>query len=177
MRTEIKTYQQELHHLLKNKELWSRLKGKIIMISGATGMIGTCLTDALMLWNRTVEEQKAKTDCNEAPKTQNAPNTQNASKTDMEGIQVIALSRKEATARSRFETYWNHHLFRYISCDVNQSIPECGHVDIIIHAASNTHPKLYSQDSVGTITSNVFGTKNLLDYGVANGAEHFSYAS
>ena len=39
MRTEIKTYQQELHHLLKNKELWSRLKGKIIMISGATGMI------------------------------------------------------------------------------------------------------------------------------------------
>ena len=106
MRTEIKMYQQELHHLLKNKELWSRLKGKTIMISGATGMIGTCLTDALMLWNRTVEKQKAKTDCNEAPKTQNAPNTQNvskiqnapntqnASKTDMEGIQVIALSRK-----------------------------------------------------------------------------------
>lgn len=100
MRTEIKTYQQELHHLLKNKELWSRLKGKTIMISGATGMIGTCLTDALMLWNRMVEEQKAKTDCNEAPKTQNAPNTQNvskiqnapktqnASKTDIEGIQV-----------------------------------------------------------------------------------------
>jgi UDP-glucuronate decarboxylase len=189
MRTEIKMYQQELHHLLKNKELWSRLKGKTIMISGATGMIGTCLTDALMLWNRTVEKQKAKTDCNEAPKTQNAPNTQNvskiqnapnthnASKTDMEGIQVIALSRKEATARSRFETYWNHHLFRYISCDVNQSIPECGHVDIIIHAASNTHPKLYSQDSVGTITSNVFGTKNLLDYGVAHGAELFCFAS
>ena len=62
MRTEIKMYQQELHHLLKNKELWSRLKGKTIMISGATGMIGTCLTDALMLWNRTVEKQKAKTD-------------------------------------------------------------------------------------------------------------------
>ena len=36
--------------------------------------------------------------------------------------------------------------------------------DYIIHAASNTHPKQYSTDPVGTITTNVIGMNNILDY-------------
>lgn len=67
--------------------------------------------------------------------------------------------------------------FTYFSCDINQGISDCGKVDYIIHAASNTHPKQYSGDPIGTITSNIIGTKNLLDYAVKYQAEQFCFLS
>lgn len=182
MDAEMTGYQRELRHLTEQEELWRKLKGKTIMISGATGMVGTCLIDAFMLWNRLLEgpafngkERALKVQ--EIQETHKAQRTGKIRKTEKEGIRIIALSRKEETARSRFGAYWIHEMFRYLSCDVNKGIPECGHVDYIIHAASNTHPKLYSQDSIGTITSNVIGTKNLLDYGVSHGAGLFCFVS
>ena len=142
-------YRQELRKLNNHLLPWEKLSGKTIMISGATGMLGKCLSDFLMLKNA----------------------TENAK------IQIIALSRNDVRAKERFTDYWDSELFQYISCDVNKSIPECGQVDYIIHAASNTHPLQYSQDSIGTITSNVIGTKNMLDYAVAHGTQRFCFAS
>lgn len=182
MDAEMTGYQRELQHLTEQEKLWRKLKGKTIMISGATGMVGTCLIDAFMLWNRLLEgpafngkERALKVQ--EIQETHKAQRTGKIQKTEKEGVRIIALSRNEETARNRFGTYWIHEMFRYLSCDVNKGIPECGHVDYIIHAASNTHPKLYSQDSIGTITSNVIGTKNLLDYGVSHGAGLFCFVS
>ncbi len=137
-------YEEELRAWSGQKRLWQKLEGKRVMISGATGMIGKCLTDLFMLHG---------------------------------GIRVIALSRNEATARARFGPYFDDGRFQYLSCDINQGIPECGFVDVIIHAASNTHPRQYAEDSIGTIASNVFGTKNLLDYGVAHGVSQFCFLS
>lgn len=142
-------YQYELEQLINQTLPWEKLSGKTIMISGATGMLGKCLIDFLMLRNA-MENAK---------------------------IQIIALSRNEVRAKERFADYWDSELFQYISCDVNKSIPECGQVDYIIHAASNTHPLLYSQDSIGTITANVIGTKNLLDYAVTHGTQRFCFVS
>ena len=141
----MKTYKEDLQLLLKQDIPWEKLSGKAVMISGATGMIGKCIIDLLMLKNIS--------------------------------ISVVALSRNEKRARERFEEYWNMDTFQYISCDVNKEIPECGHVDYIIHAASNTHPLQYSQDSIGTITSNIIGTKNLLDYAVAHQTERYCFVS
>lgn len=142
-------YRQELRKLNNQLLPWEKLSGKTIMISGATGMLGKCLIDFLMFRNA-MENAK---------------------------IQIIALSRNDVRAKERFADYWDSELFQYISCDVNKSIPECGQVDYIIHAASNTHPLQYSQDSIGTITSNVIGTKNMLDYAVAHGTQRFCFAS
>lgn len=142
-------YTQELQKLNNRPLPWEKLSGKTIMISGATGMIGKCLIDLLMLCN----------------KSEKAP------------IHVIALSRNEARARERFDAYWNNDCFEYLSCDVNEAIPECGPVDYVIHAASNTHPLQYSEDPIGTIASNVIGTKNLLDYAASHGASHFCFVS
>lgn len=141
----MKTYKEDLQLLLKQDIPWEKLSGKRVMISGATGMIGKCIIDLLMLKNIS--------------------------------ISIVALSRNEKRAKERFEEYWDMDVFQYISCDVNKEIPECGHVDYMIHAASNTHPLQYSQDSIGTITSNMIGTKNLLDYAVAHQTERFCFVS
>lgn len=192
MNAKMTEYQRELQHLTEQEELWRKLEGKTIMISGATGMVGTCLIDAFMLWNRLSEEKRERYDCGERismisevgeqafdgkERALKVQEMQEAQETGKEGIRIIALSRNEETARKRFGAYWGHKMFRYLSCDVNKGIPECGHVDYIIHAASNTHPKLYAQDSIGTITSNVIGTKNLLDYGVSHEAGLFCFVS
>lgn len=137
-------YEAELNYWSGEDQLWRKLEGKTVMISGATGMLGTCLTDLLMLHGE---------------------------------IRVIALSRNEESARRRLGRYWDNPWFRYVSCDVSGKIPECGPVDYIIHAASNTHPRQYSQDPIGTISTNVLGTKNLLDYGVSHGAGQFCFLS
>lgn len=147
----MRTYREELQTLLSQNMAWEKLSGKTILLSGATGMIGKCIVDLLMECNRQV--------------LQNDP------------VSVIALSRNEESAIRRLGEYWNEAMFRYIACDVNQSIPECGQADYIIHAASNTHPLQYSGDPIGTITANVIGTKNLLDYAVSHQTKRFCFVS
>lgn len=135
----------------QNKLSLSPLAGKSILLSGATGMIGKCIIDLIMQYNHT--------------------------HMDGDPIRLIALSRNGQSAKVRLAEYWNEESFSYIACDVNQKIPECGQADYIIHAASNTHPLQYSQDSIGTITANVIGTKNLLDYAVGHKTERFCFVS
>lgn len=142
-------YQTQLQAIAEQPMPWQKLANKTILLSGATGMIGKCIIDLLMLKNKTSDSH----------------------------IQVIALSRNEETARTRLGEYWNRPDFTYLFCDINQEIPECGRVDFVIHAASNTHPRQYSGDPIGTIDSNIIGTKNLLDYAVEHGTEQFCFLS
>lgn len=142
-------YKYELEKISRLNLPWKNFFGRTVMISGATGMIGKCLIDLFMLLNMAAE----------APVT------------------IIALSRNGERAKRRFASCWENENFRYISCDVNREIPECGRADYIIHAASNTHPRQYAGDSIGTIASNVTGTQNLLDYAVSHGTRHFCFIS
>lgn len=125
--------------------------GKTIMISGATGMIGKYMIDLLMCCNEKQVLEKP--------------------------VHIIALSRNKESAKERLAQHWGKETFRYLCCDVSREIPECGRADYMIHAASNTHPLQYAQDSVGTIAANVLGTKNLLDYAVAHETKRFCFLS
>ena len=153
----MQTYLEDLKPYLNQNFPWENLSGKTILLSGATGMIGKCIIDIIMAYNH----------------AQNSLNNNCYEKR----VRIIALSRNRKTAKERLAQYWNESSFQYVSCDVNQEIPDCGQVDYVIHAASNTHPLQYSQDSIGTITSNVIGTKNLLDYAAAHQTKRFCFVS
>lgn len=144
-------YKKDVQNIAARNQLLRQLAGRTILLSGATGMIGKCIIDLLMQYND---------DC---PKEQQ--------------VRIIALSRNEESARQRLGEHWSKDTLRYVPCDVNVEVPECGRAEYIIHAASNTHPQQYSQDAVGTIASNVIGTKNLLDYAVSHQAERFCFLS
>lgn len=144
-------YRQQIREIAENELLWDKLKGKCILLSGATGMLGKCFADLLMEWNRRAAAG--------------------------DKIKLVALSRNKERAKERMAECFGEEWFSHMACDVNLTIPQMGEVDFVIHAASNTHPIQYANDSIGTITSNIIGTKNLLDYSVTHGAERFCFVS
>lgn len=128
---------------------WEQLSGKTVLITGATGMIPSVLIDILMYRN-SYYAQKTK---------------------------MIAISRNEKKAKERFGHYWDSEYFQYISHDINKPLPELGKMDMMIHAASNTHPRVYATDPVGTITANVMGTYELLSYASEHQCNRFLFLS
>lgn len=142
-------YQSDLSQVALLDIPWKGLDGKSILITGATGMIASVIIDMLMKRNR---------DCHQ-------------------NIRIYAISRNERKARERFGTYWDHSGFTWLSHDVNNPLPELGHMDYIMHAASNTHPRAYASDPIGTITANVQGTYHLLDYAAGHDCERFLFFS
>lgn len=78
-----------------------------------------------------------------------------------DNIKVICCSR---------HTQFDEDKIHYISHDISMPLSIDDHIDYIVHLASNTHPKQYSEDPVGTITTNVFGTYNLLNVARKNKA-------
>lgn len=90
--------------------------------------------------------------------------------------EVIATGRNAAVAEERFGPA--DGTYSFYRQDVAEPIKESlGSVDYIIHAASNADPVRMASDPVGTLTANVQGTKNLLDYGLSHGMRRFLFVS
>lgn len=69
-------------------------------------------------------------------------------------IKVVSLSRRGGISDDTV-TYLKHNITHPITYD--------GEINYILHLASNTHPKQYGEDPVGTITTNIYGCDNLLN--------------
>lgn len=70
------------------------------------------------------------------------------------GIKIVSISRHEYASAGNSLLHLKANITNPISYD--------GKVDYILHLASNTHPKQYAEDPVGTVTTNVIGCNNLL---------------
>ncbi len=117
------------------------LEGKAFLVTGATGMIGSCLIDTLMEMNG----------CGAC-------------------IKVYAVGRNLEKASARFSYCMDNPDFTFMQQDVRDSLPEDLKVDFIIPLASNTHPMAYSRYPIETIFINVDGARHALDLAVRCGA-------
>ena len=143
-------YQHDLSFVANQHFIpWQQLQNKSIFITGATGLLGSFLTDVLMFSNEYAGSN----------------------------ITVYALSRHSEYARRRFHTYWNHPLFHHIQQDIAEKIRLTHPVDFMIHAASNAYPASFVADPVGTIKSNLWGMDNVLNYGLKYGVERIVFVS
>ena len=131
---------------------WSLLLGKTVLFTGATGMIASVMIDILMYRNQNLADNE-------------------------QGVHIIAVSRNEEKAKKRFDVYWDSVYFTYLSHDITMPLPELGNIHFILHAASNTHPRAYATDPIGTITANVQGTFQLLEYASVHNCERFFFFS
>ena len=144
-----KIYRSDIVQALSCAISWEFLNNKTVLIVGATGMISSTIIDILMLRNKEFSQH----------------------------IHIIAISRNEEKAKRRFAAYWNDTCFTYSSHDITTPLPELGDIDYILHAASNTHPRAYATDPIGTITANVQGTYHLLAYAASHHCERFFFFS
>lgn len=145
-------------HLMENSRYLSALEkvcceglaGKTVVITGGTGMIGSCLVDALAVYNR----------------SQTAP------------CHIVVTSRREDAAQKRFGYCWEEDWFYYIQQDVcDETVNWPDQVDYVIHAASNADPLNFAKAPVDTLMANVLGTDRLIKAGMERGMTRFLYVS
>ena len=90
---------------------------------------------------------------------------------------IYAMARNRNKAQKRFAKYLDNPLLHIVEGDVNAPIKGNIVFHYIINAASNANPNAYALDPVGTMWTNINGTKNLLDYGREHSMERFLYVS
>ena len=143
-------YREDLRYVIGLPVDWERFRDKSVMISGATGMIGRFLIDVIMLQNREIGLN----------------------------CKIYALGRSPEKAQKRFARYWDDPDFNFCACNIGDAvICPAEKIDYVLHFASNTHPKAYSTDPIGTITANIMGTYQLLEFAVSHQTERFLFAS
>ena len=133
-------YQDGLLHVLEIPGI-EILKGKTFLITGATGLIGTHLIDALMAYNKRDAD-----------------------------VTIYAVGRSKKKAEERLGEYYNDEHFHFLEQDVRSPLPDDLKVDYIIPLASNTHPLAYSQYPIETIEINIKGAEYALQKAFKCGA-------
>lgn len=146
-----KIYVDDVNFVLNSSLPWERLHNKSLILSGATGLIGSFLIDVIL-------EKNLRDNLN---------------------CTVFALSRNREKAIERFSKYLGDPRLIFVSYDVRFPLEfdEIGTVDYVLHLAANTHPMLYATDPIGTITTNLLGAQNMLDFAVEHNATRFAFTS
>ena len=132
------TYEQDLLKAQKNIRNIEELNNTKVLITGATGMIGSALVDIIM----------------------------NKNLYDNDKVQVYAAARKEESLKNIFFEYMDREEFHFIPYDANQEFCSEIQFDYIICGASNANPAKYAKEPVETMLTNINGINGLLQHAV-----------
>lgn len=145
---ESNTYVQDLDVAINHTVGIERLRKCAILVTGATGTIGSFIADMLLRHNQIAQAD----------------------------ITVYVAGRNVEKLKHRY-SYWNDIAIKTLQYDVLHPIDFDVPVDYVIHAAGNAHPIAFNGDPVGTIIGNVQGTYNLLEYTRLHSGKRFLYVS
>lgn len=142
-------YRSELDRINNAKNDWNKIDNHSFLIIGATGMIGSYMIDVLMKRNEKLNAN----------------------------IHIFAMGRSIERLKTRFLMYLESNFFHMVEADVTQPIALDDKVDYVLHGASNTHPRAYATDPIGTIMTNLMGTQQVLDFAVRNNSKRIAFLS
>lgn len=142
-------YRNDLKIAFENTVDIRKLYHKSVLITGATGLIGSFAADLLLYANR---EENA-------------------------GIEIYLLARDEGRLKERFTSSLKDKKLHFVVQDVTKPLELTIPVDYIIHAAGDGFPAAFREHPVETMTPALFGTYQLLQYAKAYGLQKFLYIS
>jgi len=129
---------------------WGELEGKKILISGGNGFLPSYMVETILFLNENRFRKKA---------------------------MVFVLGRSKEKVLHRFKEYRGRQDLQFIIQDVCAPIELDTEVDFIIHAASQASPKYFGKDPAGTLSANVLGTHNLLQFARSKKVKGFLFFS
>lgn len=140
--------ERDLEFICKSSNVdFSNFEGKTVLVTGATGVIGSNIVLALLRANVGLKNP----------------------------IKIIAFVRDMQKANLIFKNSENKP--NYIINDVTHKIDIEGSIDYIIHAASQTSSKLFVAEPVETIETAIYGTVNMLKLAREKNVSGFVYLS
>lgn len=128
---------------------WSEIDNKVILITGASGLVGRYLIEVLLKRNIVYKTH----------------------------TRIIAVGRNEEHFQKRFAGVSGIEEVTFLKHDIQKPFDYQGKIDLIIHMASNTHPKLYATDPIGTEMTNILGSYYLLELASKNTDCKFIFTS
>lgn len=90
---------------------------------------------------------------------------------------VFASGRNQQRAEKRFARYAQSDRFRFLPMDLTQPLEGDTDFHFVIDAAGGAAPRLYKEDPVGVMRSNLNGVDHLFQYGVRHALQRFLYVS
>lgn len=127
-----------------------RFKGRTILISGSTGLIGSHVVQLIDILNKLKDT----------------------------GIQSVLLYRDEQKREKLASCLSRPDLVQFVKCDVERDIPYSENVDYIVHCAGfSGGTKIHLKDPVKVFDTGINGTRNLLDFAVTHNLKGFLYVS
>lgn len=128
---------------------WISLRNKSILITGATGLIGSTIVHGLVRHNQITENN----------------------------IKIYIFVRNIEKAYNLFNDYIKEGWIKLIEGDICNIIFLEENIDFIIHGASETASKVFVEKPVETILTALNGTKNILDLAVKKNIKSMVYLS
>ena len=111
------------------------IKDGKVLVTGATGLIGSCIIDLLMLSNEHGRR-----------------------------FEVYALGRSKEKLSARFDAFKQSKHLHFVEQDIVKPLESGISYDYIIHGASNADPRNYALYPAETMLINLEGAKNVLNY-------------
>ncbi len=111
-----------------------KLKGCSILVTGATGLIGSAVADILLVLNK---------ECGY-------------------GMKLYLAGRKVEGVAERFSDYEEGRDYFFVKYDATKQVTDLIAVDYIVHGASNADPAKISSEPVETMLANIMGLNGLL---------------
>ena len=136
---ESKIVKEDLDNIIKDSAIpWSDLDGARILVTGATGLIGSSIVNALLYYGLHAKESPM--------------------------VYVMARNRTKANEIFSQQLKQCGERLQLVIGDIKDHIDINGAIDFIIHCASQTASRLFVNEPVETLDTSILGTKNILEF-------------